>query len=68
MYHNGQFSNTHGFLCGSCGHVRVNHIRQRMEKRLVVVFLLVVVGVETGQLVGLKWFPLLLFAFPFCVS
>lgn len=28
----------------------------------------VVVGVEAGQLLGFKWFPLLLFSFPLCVS
>lgn len=52
---------------------RVNHIRHRVGERWVVVLIVFVVVVlvvegEAGQLLGLRWFPLLLFSFPFCVS
>lgn len=48
------------------GCLSVNHIRHKVGKTCVVVHIVfvVVVGVEAGQLLGIKLFPLLLFAFP----
>lgn len=65
QYHVGTFSHTQLparglWLCWSYPH-------RAQGGGFVVVVLVFVVVMEAGQLVGLKWFPLLLFSFTLCV-